>query len=220
MDHFGDEIYAWDVVNEAIKTDSNTGDGNPRMRETVFYNEVGEDYIDQAFHMARNFADSNGWFDMKLYYNDYSIDADNDKSRFAREMVRGLVDRGVPLNGVGFQMHIGPPNNVPTVEAVADNMDYYISLGLEVVISEMDINLCGGVVSEAQQLQLYHDITAVCVARPECTALTVWGINDENSWLNSFSIAQCNGGNSRSLLFSNDQIKETYGQVLNALTNQ
>ncbi len=48
-------------------------------------------------------------------------------------------------------------------------MDYYLSLGLEVVISETDINLCGGAVSEAQQLQLYHDITAACVARPQCT---------------------------------------------------
>jgi len=62
-----------------------------------------------------------------------------------------------------------PPNNIPTVENVENNMDYYLSLGLEVVISETDINLCGGAVSEAQQLQLYHDITAACVARPQCT---------------------------------------------------
>ena len=176
--------------------------------------------IDQAFQMARDFADANGWHDMKLYYNDYSIDAVNDKSRFARTMIKGFVDRGVPIDGVGFQMHIGPPNNVPTAEAVADNMDYYIDLGLEVVISEMDINLCAGVVSEEQQLELYHDITAACVARPKCTALTVWGINDEDSWLNGFDRAQCNGGNSRSLLFSNDRTKETYTQVLNALTGR
>lgn len=220
MGHFSQKVNTWDVVNEAIVTDQDTGDGNPRMRPSVFYTQVGDDYIDQAFKFARDFADSKGWSDMKLYYNDYSIDADNDKSRFAREMIKGLVERNVPIDGVGFQMHIGPPNNVPTAHDVADNMDYYISLGLDVLISEMDINLCGNVVSQQQQAQLYHDITAECVKRPKCTAITVWGVNDENSWLNSWSGALCNGGSSRSLLFSNNQPKDTYTQVLNALTGK
>ncbi len=80
-------------------------------------------------------------------------------------------------------------------------LDFFIGLGLEVLISEMDINLCGGLVTEEQQAQLYHDITAACVVRSKCTGLTFWGVNDENSWLNNFGEAMCNGSNSRSLLF-------------------
>ena len=220
MGHFGNDIYAWDVVNEAIATDSDVGEGNARMRNTVFYNEIGSDYIELAFRIARDYADSHNMKDMKLYYNDYSIDADNDKSRFARQMIKELVEKDVPIDGVGFQMHIGPPNNIPTVEMVEDNMRYYADLGLEVLISEWDINLCGNQVTEMQQLQLYHDITKLCVNQPKCVAITFWGINDSESWLNTWSTAMCNGGNSRSLLFNNNQKKDTYYQVLDALNGK
>lgn len=220
MGHFGNKIYAWDVVNEAIATDSDIGEGNARMRSTVFYNEIGPDYIELAFRIAREYADNNNMKDMKLYYNDYSIDANNDKSRFARTMIKELVDKGVPIDGVGFQMHIGPPNNIPTAKDVEDNMNYYASLGLEVLISEWDINLCGNRVTKEQQFQLYYDITKICVNQPKCVAITFWGVNDQNSWLNFWNGALCNGGNSQSLLFSNNQKKDTYYQVLNALNGK
>lgn len=220
MGHFGNKVYAWDVVNEAIETDNDNGSGNARMRPSVFYTEIGPDYIELAFKIAREYADSHNMKEMKLYYNDYSIDADNDKSRFAHTMVKGWVDKNIPVDGIGFQMHIGPPNNIPTTEMVKDNMNFYADLGLEVLISEWDINLCGNKVTKDQQLKLYHDITEVCVNQPNCVAITWWGINDSESWLNSFSAALCNGGNSQSLLFSNNQKKDTYTQVLNALNGK
>ena len=99
-------------------------------------------------------------------------------------------------------------------------MDYYASLGLEVLISEWDINLCGNKVSSAQQLEFYHGITEVCVNNPKCTAITFWGVNDGNSWLNSFNGSLCNGSNSQSLLFNNGQKKATYTQVLDALNGK
>ncbi|MDO5576307.1 MAG: endo-1,4-beta-xylanase [Fibrobacter sp.] len=222
MKHFGNKVHSWDVVNEAIATTTDVGNGNARMREST---QIGPDYIELAFRKAREVADNNGMKDMKLYYNDYSIDADNDKSKFARKMIKELVDKGVPIDGVGFQMHIGPPNNIPTVESVRDNMQYYADLGLEVLISEWDINLCANKVSKEQQLELYRGITEVCVNQPKCVAITFWGINDENSWLNSFSRqedggSQCNGANSGSLLFSNNQKKEVYYKVLDALNGK
>jgi endo-1,4-beta-xylanase len=220
MGHFGSKVYAWDVVNEAIATDSDVGSGNARMRSTVFYNEIGPDYIEQAFKIARDYADSHNMKEMKLYYNDYSIDADNDKSKFLRTVVKGWVDKKVPVDGIGFQMHLGPPNNIATTAMVEDNMKYYTDLGLEVLISEWDINLCGSKITKAQQLELYHDITKVCVNNPKCVAITVWGVNDGDSWLNSWSGALCNGSSSQSLLFNNGQKKDTYTQVLNALNGK
>lgn len=217
MGHFGNKLSAWDVVNEAISTDSDVGSGNAQMRPSVFYRLLGEEFIPLAFKYAREYADNNNMRDMKLYYNDYSIDADNDKSRFLRKKVKEWVDAGVPIDGIGFQMHIGPPNNIPTVQSVKDNMDYYASLGLDVLISEWDINLCGSKVSSAQQLELYRGITDVCVNNPRCAAITFWGVNDQNSWLNNFSGSLCNGSNSQSLLFSNGQKKPAYTEVLNGL---
>jgi endo-1,4-beta-xylanase len=220
MGHFGDNVQAWDVVNEAFKTDTTNGSGNAQMRSSVFYNEIGPAYIDSAYKIARNYADSHNMKDMKLYYNEYSIGADNDKSRFARKTIKEWIDRGVPIDGIGFQMHLGPCYNVPTVETVKDNIQYYADLGLEVLISEWDINLCAGQVSKEQQLQWYYDITKICVNQPKCVAITFWGINDSESWLNTYSSTMCNGANSQSLLFDNGQKKDTYYQVLNALNGK
>lgn len=220
MGRWGNKLHSWDVVNEAISTDSDVGTGNAKMRPSVFSNLLGEDFIPTAFKMAREYADKNNMKGMKLYYNDYSIDADNDKSRFLRKKIKDWLAAGAPIDGIGFQMHIGPPNNIPTVQAVKDNMDYYASLGLEVLISEWDINLCGNRVTSAQQTEFYHGITEVCVNNPKCTAITFWGVNDQNSWLNSFNGSQCNGSNSQSLLFSNGQKKPVYTQVLNGLNGK
>ncbi|WP_437281099.1 endo-1,4-beta-xylanase [Sorangium sp. So ce375] len=213
MGHFKDRIDTWDVVNEAVQTDSDTGVGNPRMRPSVFLNQIGSNYIDLAFQIARE-QDPKA----KLYYNDYSIDARNEKVEFVYNMVKGMVERGVPIDGVGFQMHIGPPNNEAGGADVAANMKRFTDLGLEVLISEMDINRCGGVVTADEQLAYYHDIVEACFKLPKCTAITFWGINDGRSWLNSWSGALCNGQSSQSLLF-NDQYgkKETYNRVMNAL---
>jgi len=220
MGHFGSKLIAWDVVNEAISTDSDVGTGNAQMRPSVFFKLLGEDFIPLAFKYAREYADSHNMKNLKLYYNDYSIDADNDKSRFLRKKIKEWLAAGAPIDGIGFQMHIGPPNNIPTVQSVKDNMDYYASLGLEVLISEWDINLCGSKVSSAQQLEFYHGITEVCVNNPKCAAITFWGVNDGNSWLNSFSGSLCNGSSSQSLLFNNGQKKPTYTQVLNGLNGK
>lgn len=220
MGRWGNKLHSWDVVNEAISTDSDVGTGNAKMRPSVFSNLLGEDFIPTAFKMAREYADKNNMKDMKLYYNDYSIDADNDKSRFLRKKIKDWLAAGAPIDGIGFQMHIGPPNNIPTVQAVKDNMDYYASLGLEVLISEWDINLCGNRVTSAQQTEFYHGITEACVNNPKCTAITFWGVNDQNSWLNSFNGSLCNGSNSQSLLFSNGQKKPVYTQVLNGLNGK
>lgn len=220
MGRWGNKLIAWDVVNEAISTDSDVGTGNAKMRPSVFSNLLGEEFIPTAFKMAREYADKNNMKGMKLYYNDYSIDADNDKSRFLRKKIKEWLAAGAPIDGIGFQMHIGPPNNIPTVQAVKDNMDYYASLGLEVLISEWDINLCGNRVSAAQQREFYRGITDVCVNNPKCAAITFWGVNDQNSWLNGFTGSLCNGGNSQSLLFSNGQKKPVYTDVLNGLNGK
>ncbi|WP_437750989.1 endo-1,4-beta-xylanase [Sorangium sp. So ce1389] len=213
MGHFKDRVHTWDVVNEAVLTDSDTGVGNPRMRPSVFFNALGERFIDLAFEIAREQDPT-----AKLYYNDYSIDALNEKADFVYEMVKGMVERGVPIDGVGFQMHIGPPNNEAGGADVEANLRRFSELGLEVLISEMDINRCSNQVTAEEQLEYYHDIVAACFQLPKCVGITFWGINDGRSWLNSWSGALCNGQSSQSLLFNDQyQKKETYNKVMDAL---
>ena len=60
--HFGDDVYAWDVVNEVI--DESQPDG---FRRSPWFNITGTDYIDSAFQVAREVAP-----DAQLFVNDYS----------------------------------------------------------------------------------------------------------------------------------------------------
>jgi endo-1,4-beta-xylanase len=214
MEHYRGKVVAWDVVNEAIDVDvKSTGNGNARYRNSVFYQRLGEGYIDEAFIKARE-VDPN----VKLFYNEFGADGMNDKADFMYEMVKGMLERGVPIDGVGLQMHIGRPNPSPTAAEVKENIKRLTELGLEVQISELDINGCDGF-SDSEMAELYHGIVAACVAYPLCTAVTMWGISDQNSWVNTFSEAGCNGQSARALLWDNNyQKKASYNSVVRALT--
>ncbi|MCI0711709.1 MAG: endo-1,4-beta-xylanase, partial [Chloroflexi bacterium] len=85
-------IPIWDVVNEAI-------DGTT-YRDTPLYRMIGEDYIELAFRFAHE-ADP----DALLFYNDYGAEGLNPKSQMIYTMVSDFVERGVPIHGVGLQMH-------------------------------------------------------------------------------------------------------------------
>jgi len=222
--HYKGRIHAWDVVNEAFT------DGNARLRgslaadatdpangmgnsgsDSVFRRLIGEDFIDRAFQIA-NAADP----DVLLFYNDYNTEGTTGKANAVFNMVQGMVQRGIPIDGVGMQMHINSAGGV-TTQQLAQNIERLTGLGLQVVFSELDVTLCGTAdIAERRQAQRQRlaDVTAACTAQPLCTAITVWGVSDSDSWRDS----ACNGGRSEPLLFdANYQPKAAYTAVFDAL---
>jgi endo-1,4-beta-xylanase len=216
MNHFKGKVTVWDVVNEAWITDGRTGDGNPRLRDTIFTQTIGSTFIDEAFTAARA-ADNTAL----LVYNEFANEGLSDKSTAVYNMVKDMKMRGIPIDGVGLQMHIGYNTN-PTAADVATNMQRLADLGLKVFISEMDVNSCAGY-SDAQEKAQYHDMVAACVAQPACAAVTVWGITDKYTWLdinnNSNSMAGCATGVLPSaLLWDTNYVKKSaYTGVMDAL---
>jgi len=174
-DHYRGQVYAWDVVNEAI------ADDGPGLRDSVFRQKLGDGYIADAFRLARQ-ADPQAL----LFYNDYGGEDLNAKSDRIYDLVRGLVQQGVPIDGVGLQMHISA-SNPPDAAAVASNMRRLVSLGLRVNFSEMDVQVRDLPPTTRLDVQksVYHSIVAACVAESRCEAVTFWGFTDAHSWLNS-----------------------------------
>jgi GH35 family endo-1,4-beta-xylanase len=168
-------VLAWDVVNEAI-AENGTG-----LRDSVFRQKLGDGYIADAFRIARE-ADPQAM----LFYNDYGGEGLGGKSDAIYDLVRGLVAQGVPIDGVGLQMHVraGAP---PAAADVAANMRRYATLGLRVNISEMDVRVgdIGGATPANLDTQksVYHAMTAACVAEPACQSITFWGFSDAHSWI-------------------------------------
>lgn len=182
MTHYASKVYAWDVVNEAFNDDGS-------MRHTIWYDRpgigagTGTKYIEQALRWARD-ADPNA----KLFYNDYDAEEVNKKSDALYAMAQDFKKRGVPLDGIGFQAHIGLKFGDPEkLASFAKNMDRFAKLGLELHITELDVRLNdASPASLTEEAKLYREITTVCVQQPACKLIQTWGFSDKHSWIPSF----------------------------------
>ena len=108
-DNFPGVVVAYDVVNEAVNIMQGGMPGASVYRDSVFSRELGEGFIAEAFQIARD-TDP----DALLFYNDFGIEGMNGaKCTGAFNIVSGLVTAGVPIDGIGFQMHTGPTDQGP-----------------------------------------------------------------------------------------------------------
>jgi endo-1,4-beta-xylanase len=178
--HYKGQLADWDVVNEAISDSPPYG-----LKASYWLTQLGNNYMDTAFQWAHA-ADPNA----KLFYNDYGGEGLGGKSDGIYNYVKGMLSRGVPIHGVGLQMHV-TPGNVPSQANIAANMARLAALGLEVHVSEMDVKLpvdSNGTASAADlaaQATTYQNVFAACQAAPNCTEFLTWGFTDSHSWIPS-----------------------------------
>ncbi len=174
--HYRGRVLSWDVVNEAIADDGS-------MRDTVFRQKLGDVYIADAFRAARA-ADPGAL----LFYNDYGGEGLSNKSNRIYELVRSLLAQGVPIDGVGLQMHVTATGR-PSDASIASNMRRLTDLGLLVNISEMDVRIRDVPGTPQARLDVqraaYRAIVGLCVAEPRCDAVTFWGFTDAYSWIDN-----------------------------------
>lgn len=226
------KIDTWDVVNEALNEDGS-------LRESIFLNIMGDQYIDYAFQLA-SIADP----DAELVYNDYNLWKPEKREGVIR-LVKQLQSKGIKIDGVGMQAHwslLGP-----TIEDIENSIIAYSELGVKVMITELDVTVLpnpwdinGAAVeqnydqyegdprmnpypeqlSDSAKVQLskrYEDIFKLFLKHQDkISRVTFWGINDGNSWLNNWPIK---GRTNYPLLFDREsQPKEAYYSLL-ALTD-
>jgi len=173
--HYKGKIKEWDVVNEAISED---GSG---LRDSIWLQGIGPEYIELAFQWAHE-ADPNA----KLLYNDYYTEDLSRKANTQYELLKTLKQKGVPIHGVGLQMHQKISNRISAADLVA-NIKRLSALGLSVNISEMDVDIqqpWSLSLAEKEQLQanVYRDVLQVCRAFKSCESFTLWGFTDLYSW--------------------------------------
>ncbi len=213
--HYRGKIFAWDVVNEAFD-ELQPG----KLRSTIWRDQPGIGlaangtlYIERCFRWAHE-ADPQAL----LFYNEAGAEAINAKSDAIYAMVRDFRQRGVPINGVGFQMHIS--NLHADVASISINIKRFTDLGVQVHITEMDVALpvdANGNLSPQdlqRQADIYHEIATACLSHPGCTAIQTWGFTDKYSWIGSHS-RQTQGA---ALPFDREyRVKPAYEALRNAL---
>jgi endo-1,4-beta-xylanase len=188
--HYGDRIFTWDVVNEAI--DPATGG----MRDMVFSRHLGDDCMDIVFDAARKAAPQ-----ASLVYNDFMTWGDN--SARHREGVLKLLDRmksrKVPVDVLGVQSHIGAGEigNVKgtmTFDAREEAdwksfMDAATALYPRLQITEFDVSEVGTPADIPARDRIIADLTRryldMMLRYPGLDHVMCWGMLDHHSWLQS-----------------------------------
>lgn len=180
-------IYAWDVVNEAI-----SDHGGEYLRRSKWLDIIGEDFIDYAFQYAHE-ADP----DALLFYNDYN-ESNPDKCEKIFLLIRGMLERGVPIHGVGLQAHWNLYD--PSYQNIEAAIQRYAELGLQLHITEMDVSMFSfddkrtGVTEpskemlylQAERYQRFFELFQKY--QDHISAVTFWGISDRYTWLSDFPI--------------------------------
>ena len=216
VNRYKSKVRAWDVVNEPFT------DGNPVLRngsnstgDTYYWAQfLGRDYIAKAFRYARE-ADATA----DLYLNDYNLEYSPAKLDSIVALANELKAAGVPITGVGTQMHISTTDSYSNIDQM---MRKLASTGLKVRVSELDVKAGNGgaagtppgAAALASQAAMYKHVVSSYlknVPAAQRGGITVWGVTDNTSWL-------YNNGAQYPLLYDKDyNRKPAYGSFLTAL---
>lgn len=195
-------IKGWDVVNEAILD-------NGDWRNSKFYEILGEEYIPLAFQYAHE-ADP----EAELYYNDYN-EWHAGKRETIVKMVKNFKERGIRIDGIGMQGHIGM--DYPSLEEYEQSIQAYADAGVKVMVTELDLSILpmpdrnvGAEISASfeykKEINPYEDgvpadkmqewtlrmadfFNLFLKHQDKVTRVTLWGIADGDSWKNDFPVA-------------------------------
>jgi endo-1,4-beta-xylanase len=184
------KVAAWDVVNEGLES------AGGAIRETMWYNAIGKDYIAKAFSYAHE-ADPNAI----LFYNDFNIERDTVKLNATLKMIKELKAEGVPISGLGFQMHIRM--DIPD-DIIAYALKKAADTGLQIHLSEVDIIFNKHDDTRGGGVQLYNELTDEMkeaqaekyknlvkmyrniVPKEQQYGITFWDFTDRDTWINGF----------------------------------
>jgi endo-1,4-beta-xylanase len=210
------KVKGWDVVNEAL-----SDGGREILRDSPWRRIIGDDFIDHAFRFAKE-ADPAA----QLYYNDYGLE-DPRKRANCVKLVKGLLERKVPIDGIGTQSHFHLER--PSLADIEKTIEDFAALGLKVVVTELDIDVlpgrgpagnadvnrrergdattnpyAAGLPAEIQEklAKRYSDIFGIYLKhRDLIDRVTFWGLGDGHTWLNGFPIR---GRTNHPLLFDRE----------------
>lgn len=179
-------VDTWMVANEVVERSG--------LQNADFWGErIGPEYVGMVFTWARE-ADP----DATLVLNQ---GATEDRSNPVRqqitdgtyELLSQLKQQGAPVDGIGMQMHImsplaGDDLKPPARQDVVANMQRFAQLGLDVYVSEFDVNMSNvpGTHDERMAFEagVYREMLQACLDSGVCRSFSTFGFTDAITWYN------------------------------------
>ncbi len=175
------------------------------------------DFIDQAFTWAHE-ADPAA----KLLYEFSSQEWAEPQTSAIVNHIADLRNRGIPVDNVGFEMHVFDATQAPTKARLLDDFGRLGALGVGVEITEMDVNVyqVPGTLADkyAAQAQIYGDALSALLESGVGRSFTTWGFVDSQSWLlQPAAVAQFGPAQAPLLFDDNYAPKPAYFALLDVL---
>ncbi|PVF98117.1 glycoside hydrolase [Serendipita vermifera] len=170
--HWSGKVKTWDVINEVFNEDGT-------WRSSVFYNTIGEYFVDIAFRTAAA-ADSN----VGLAANEYNLDYGQAKTTAYVNLANRLKSRGVKITQIGSQSHL-IVGSVPSLSSLTSTFTSITATGVDLAVTELDIRMTLPVTDAllAQQKKDYNTVVLACIKTPRCVGVTIWTYSDKYSWI-------------------------------------
>ncbi|HSX07711.1 MAG TPA: endo-1,4-beta-xylanase [Candidatus Saccharimonadales bacterium] len=176
--HYRGKIKEWTVVNEAFTR----GQHIYGLHDWWADNTGSTAYIDQAFIWAHQ-ADPQA----KLILNDFDNEHFNPVSDAMYQYIEDAKARGVPIDGIGMQMHIDG-THPPDMKEVTQNMQRFGRLGVSVYVTEFDVNMSAvpapDSVKDNIAAGIYYNMMRACINAGDCHSFSELGITDKETWYN------------------------------------
>ena len=202
---YAGRVHSWDVVNEAIHLEDGLPGG---LRDSPWYQLLGPGYLDLAFATARRVDPT-----ALLCYNDYGLESEAHDQAAKRaavlQLVRGMKQRGVPIDAVGIQSHLLAGGTAHYGTGLTQFMQELQRMGLKLLLTEMDVNdralpgdsqghdgrggrdtaIGGWDTAERDKIVggTYYEFLKLTLANPDVVALLTWSLTDRYTWLNGES---------------------------------
>lgn len=181
VSRYGDAVDQWDVVNEPI--DAYGPDG---LRENLFYQAYGRDYIEQSIRLTHEIAPN-----ARTFINDYSLEyafSEEQGRRLALiALAERLLSRGVPLSGIGVQAHLDLRKGAIAEDDIKGFFAAIKSMGLEIAITELDVRENDILLPIDERDRQVSDTVRryldVALSYGAVTSVATWGLSDAHSWL-------------------------------------
>ena len=210
-EHFNDDVYAWDVVNEATLDNLPEGgagiNGNTVYRESDYFKLTGTGFIEQAFRSMDKYSPN-----AQLFYNDYNECQPDKRDRIVC-LIRNLQLKGIRIDGFGMQQHYFM---APNYDELKKSIETYAALGLRLHITELDVSMMALANPGEQRIRpgepgfeeymkdamnptpeklakisdIYEKLFEIYRSyRDVIDCVTTWGVADDITWLDFFGQA-------------------------------
>jgi len=172
------QAVSWDVFNEIVEE-------NTPFRNEYLIQKHGLKFIDYCLRTVHELAPN-----ARLALNEYNLECGEswcgDKRENMLRLLGNLRRMGTPLHAIGIQSHLSTVYRASPAETVRF-IDRLSDLGLEVYLSELDVNdstLPQNIAERDKQVADYMEgYLDAALSRSAVKRLLFWGISDFDNWV-------------------------------------